>query len=361
MHICGLLRIFVAETMEKNVITIKDIARDLGVSVSTVSRALQDNPSISKERRKAIQAYAHEHNYQPNSLAAALRLSKTARSNLIGVVLPQFEHYYFSCILTAIEETCYENGYFVIAAQTGDSYEHEREIVEAFRQQKLAGIIISQAKDTTDYRHIEGAITDGIPMVFVDRICTGIRTSRVVIDDYAAGYTATEHLIESGCRRIAFLGATMNLEISKNRYNGYRDAMNKHGLHIDEQLVCQCDNREEAEQLTPKLMKMKERPEGFFAINDDTALGVLYTCKKLGFNVPKDVCICGFADGIRARSCEPQLTTVEQRGREMGRQAAQVMMDTINGKVEPGHYINKIVKTKLIVRGTTRGLSPSEQ
>ena len=340
--------------MENVAITIKDIARELGVSVSTVSRALQDNPSISRERREAIQAYAREHHYQPNTIATALRSSKTTRSNLIGVVLPKFEHYFFSCILTAIEKTCGENGYFVIAAQTGDSYEREREVVEALHLQRVAGIIISQAKDTKDYTHIESAIGDGIPMVFVDRICTGVRTSRVVVDDYAAGLAATEHLIACGCKRIAFMGATMNLEISKNRFNGYRDALRRHRLTIFPELVRQCDNREEADLLTPELMGMEECPDGFFTINDDTALGVLYACKRLGYKIPDDVCICGFGDGIRAISCEPRLTTMEQSGHDVGKHAAQVMMDTLGGKVEPGHFVNKIVKTRLIVRGTTR-------
>ncbi|MBQ7571395.1 MAG: LacI family DNA-binding transcriptional regulator [Bacteroidaceae bacterium] len=341
--------------MEKHAITIRDIARALNISVSTVSRALRDSASISAERRRLIQQYAHEHGYHPNALAAALRTSHALpKSNLIGVVLPEFEHYYFASILTAIEETCRENGYFVVAAQTGDSYERERRVVEAFHRQHVAGIIISQAKDTTEYAHIEAAIADGIPMVFVDRICTGVRTSRVVVDDYAASYAATEHLIACGCRRIAFLGSTMNLEISKNRFIGYRDAMHRHGLQVDERLVCQCDNRGETESTVPQLMNLDEHPDAFFAINDDTALGVLYTCRGMGYRVPEDVCICGFTDSILARSSDPQLTTIAQRGRDVGRMGAQVMMDTISGAIPEGHYVSRVVKTQLVVRGTTR-------
>ena len=335
-------------------ITIKDIARELGVSVSTVSRALQDSPSISRERRELIQTYARDHHYRPNSLAAALRSSGARRSNFVGVVLPQFEHYFFSCILTALEETLGRAGYFIVAAQTGDSYESERAVVEALHHQQVAGIIMSQAKDTRQYDHIQSAIDDGIPMVFVDRICTGVRTSRVVVDDYAAGYTATEHLINCGCRRIAFMGATMNLEISKNRYNGYRDAMHKHGLHIDERLVIECDNRERAEVMTPELLQMEDRPDAFFTINDDTAIGVLYSCKHMGLRVPDDVCICGYGDGIRAISCDPRLTTVVQRGHDVGREAAQVMLDILDGTIPAGQYTSRIVKTKLVIRGTTR-------
>lgn len=335
-------------------VTLKDLARELGVSPSTVSRALSNHPSISRERREQIQAHARQRQYRANEMAAALRTSRTAHCNLIGVVLPEFQHYYFSCILTAIEETLAAQGYLVLAAQTGDTCSREREVLQSFRQQKVAGIIMSQAKDTKDYAHIQAAIDEGIPVVFVDRICTGVRTSRIVIDDYATGYSATEHLIRSGCRRIAFLGTTMNLEIAKNRFNGYRDAIQKHGLPLDPRLVAECDNREDAEQLTPILMQEEERPDAFFTINDDTALGVLYTCKRMGFRVPDDVSICGFGDGIRARSCEPRLTTMEQRGGEVGEQAALVMAATLSGEIPPGRFVNKIVKTKLIVRGTTK-------
>ncbi|MCF0198466.1 MAG: LacI family DNA-binding transcriptional regulator [Bacteroidaceae bacterium] len=332
---------------------IKDIAKALGVSVSTVSRALQDNPMISLAKRDLIQRYARDHHFVLNTAAARLRQSRPQESRYIAVVLPQFEHYYFSCILTAIELTLSAADYFVIAVQTGDCYARERSAVEALCQQRVAGIIISLAKDTTDYRHIVAAQEQGIPLVFADRICTGVRTSRVVVDDYAAAVTATEHLIACGCRRIAFLGATMNLEISKNRFNGYRDTMRRHHLAIDERLVCQCDNRAEAEALTPTLLALEPRPDGFFTINDDTALGVLYSAKRHGFNVPRDLQICGFADGIRARSCEPSLTTIEQRGDAVGREAAQVLLDTLQGRVPAGQFLNRIVKTKLVVRNTT--------
>ena len=345
----------------RSMITIKDIARELGVSVSTVSRALQDNPSISRERRELIQQYARDHHYRPNSMAAALRSSGARRSNFIGVVLPQFEHYYFSCILTALEKTLGKAGYFIVAAQTGDTYESERAVVEALHHQQVAGIIISQAKDTRQYDHIQSAIDDGIPMVFVDRICTGVRTCRVVVDDYAAGFTATEHLILGGCRRIAFMGTTMNLEISKNRYNGYRDAMHKHGLQIDERLVLECDNREQAEAITPKLFEMDNRPDGFFTINDDTALGVLFSCKRLGLRIPDEVCICGYGDGIRAISSDPQLTTIVQRGHDVGREAAQVMLDILNGQIPAGQFTSRIVKTQLVVRDTTRQTRMKEE
>lgn len=352
--------------MNKEPITIKDIANALGVSISTVSRALKDNPDISEKRRKAIQEYAREHRYQPNTLATTLRSTRGARSKLIGVILPQFTHYYFSCILTGIEETCSKHGYHIIVAQTGDSYEREKEIIETLRQARVCGFIVSQAKDTTQYEHFHEVVKDGTPLVFFDRICTDLITSRVVVDDYAGAFTATEHLIKTGCRRICFFGATMNLEISKNRYNGYRDALLKYKLPVEKEMFHICDNREEAERLTPEIMAMENKPDGFFTINDDTALGVLYTCKTLGYRIPDDVSICGFTDGIRAKSSDPQLTTVEQRGYDVGVAAANSLIKEYEAEEEDKHkYRNCIIKTKLIVRGTTKPLldkwNPQEQ
>ena len=344
--------------MSKDPITIKDIADAMGVSISTVSRALKDNPDISESRRKAIQEYAREHRYQPNTLATTLRSSRGARSKLIGVILPQITHYYFSCILTGIEETCSKHGYQIIVAQSGDSYEREREIIESMRQTRVCGFIVSQAKETTCYDHFHEVVKDGSPIVFFDRICTDIITNRVVVDDYTGAFTATEYLIKTGCHRICFFGAAMNLEISKNRYNGYRDALLKYKLPVDKDLFRICDNREEAEKLTPELMALENRPDGFFTINDDTALGVLYTCKRLGYNIPDDVSICGFTDGIRAKSCDPQLTTVEQRGYDVGVAAATCLIEEYEAEGEEKQkFRNRIIKTKLIVRGTTKPLT----
>lgn len=339
--------------MEDTTVTIKDIAKALGVSVSTVSRALKDSPSISEERRKQIQDYAHQHRYLPNVLASTLRSQRHARPNLIGVVLPQFTHHYFSCILTGIEETCARNGYRIIVAQSNDTYEREKKILEEFRLSQVKGIIISQAKDTTEYSHFVEAQKDNIPLVFYDRICTELRTSRVVVDDYQGAYTATEHLIKTGCKRICFYTAPMNLEISKNRFNGYKDALLKYGLPFNQEMTIQCDNRQLAEEITPTVLE-NIHPDGFFATNDDTAIGILYSAKRLGYKVPDDVSICGFSNGVRAVSCEPQLTTIEQRGLKVGSEAAQALIDQLKGVIPSNKYRNQIIKTKLVVRGTTR-------
>ena len=334
--------------------TMKDIAKEFGISVATVSRALKDSPRISEERRKAIQQYAREHNFYPNIIGAALRHNKVMPSRMIGVIVPEFTHYYFSSILTGIEEAAAKRGFSIMVALSGEKYEREVSICENFHRYKCCGIIVSQAKDTKNYDHYQKLIDAGIPLVFYDRICTGVNASRVVVDDYMGAYNAVSHLIETGCKRIAFYGSPMQLEISKNRFNGYKDALLKHGLPFDESITRVCDNRADAEVITPVILALDERPDAFFAVNDDTAIGILYTVKRAGLSVPGDISICGFTNGQRAVACDPMLTTVEQRGHRVGEEAAQILMDKVEGLSPLEKVEKRIVRTRLVIRGTSR-------
>ena len=335
-------------------ITMKDIASAFGVSVATVSRALQDSPRISAERRAQIQAYAREHNFIPNMLAESLRHSRQKPMKVIGVIVPEIAHFYFSSILSGIEEEASSRGYRIMVAQSDERYEREVRICQSFFENKVCGIIVSQAKDTRDYGHFQRLIDSGVPLVFYDRICTGINASRVVVDDYMGAFNAVSHLIETGCKRIAFYGSPMQLEISKNRYNGYKDALLKHGMAVDESIVRICDNRTEAESITPEILALDHRPDGFFAVNDDTAIGILYTVKRAGLKVPDDISICGFTNGQRAIACDPMLTTVEQRGLLVGEEAAEILIDKVEGHSPIEKVEKRVVRTRLIIRGTTR-------
>ena len=339
---------------DKTPLTMKDIARELGISVATVSRALKDSPRISPERRAAIQQYAREHDFTPNVLAESLRHSRVQPVKLIGVIVPEFTHFYFSSVLAGIEEEASSRGYRIMVAQSNEQYEREVRICQSFYENKVCGIIVSQAKDTKRYDHFERLMDAGVPLVFYDRICTGVNASRVVVDDYMGAYNAVSHLIETGCTRIAFYGSAPTLEISKNRFNGYKDALLKNGLHYEESLTRICDNRADAEMITPELLKTDAPPNGFFAVNDDTAIGILYTAKRMGFRVPEDVSICGFTNGQRAIACDPMLTTVEQRGVKVGEEAADILIDQVEGRIPRDKTERRIVRTRLVVRGTTR-------
>ena len=335
-------------------ITMKDIARDLGVSIATVSRALKDSPRISEEKREQIKQYARDHNFYPNVLAEQLRKSRIQPPKIIGVIIPQFTHFYFSSILSGIEEEATVRGYRIMVAQSNERYEREVSICQSFFFFFLCGIIVSQAKDTIKYDHFQRLIDMGIPLVFYDRICTGVEASRVVVDDYMGAYTAVSHLIDTGCRRIAYYGTKLTMEIGKNRYNGYRDALLKNGLTPNPDWVKECDNRADAEAFTPNLLQQEEVPDAFFAVNDDTAIGILYTAKRMGFRVPEDISICGFTNGNRAIACDPMLTTVEQRGGKVGEEAANILINEVEGSVPNGKVERRVVRTRLIIRGTTR-------
>ena len=339
---------------ERKTITMKDIAQALGVSVATVSRALKDSPRISPEQKERIQQYAQAHNFLPNVLAESLRLSRVSPQKVIGVIVPQIAHYFFSTILSGIEEQATARGYRIMVAQSEERYEREVRICQSFTENRVCGVIVSMAKDTQEYDHFQRLIDAGIPLVFYDRICTGLNTNRVVVDDYMGAYKAVKHLIDTGCRRIAFYGSNMKMEISKNRYNGYRDALLQHGLPVDKSLHYECDNRMDAEILTPEVLERPDRPDAIFAINDDTAIGILYTAKRMGLHVPQDLSICGFTNGERAIACDPMLTTVEQRGHMIGEEAVDILVDQVEGKIPMNKVEKRIVRTRLVVRGTTK-------
>ena len=341
--------------MKKNIeLTMKDIAREFNTSVATVSRALKDSPRISEEKRRAIQQYAKEHNFSPNMIAESLRNSRVMQPKIIGVIVPELAHYYFSTVLAGIEEEARARDYRIMVAQSNEKYEREVKICQSFYENRVCGIIVSQAKDTVKYDHFNQLLENGVPLVFYDRICTGVNANRVVVDDYQGAFNAVSHLIETGCKRIAFFGSPMTLEISKNRFNGYKDALKRHGLEYDDQLTLFCDNRSNAEVITPELLKGENRPDAFFAVNDDTAIGIMYAAKRMGFKVPEDISICGFTNGQRAIACDPMLTTVEQRGKRVGEEAADILIAHVEGTIPIDKVEKRIVRTRLIIRGTTR-------
>lgn len=336
--------------MNKPQITIKDIGRALNISPSTVSRALKNHPDISQDTKDAVNKYAKDFHYKPNTLALSLRMS---RNNTIGVIVPEINNYFFSSILSGIEDVANESDFNVILCQSSESHLKEVRNTQALVATRVSGVLASLCKHTTNYDHFQEIIDSDIPLVFFDRICIGITTDRVVVDDYAGAFAAVEYLIQTGCKRIAFYSSPFHLEISKNRKNGYMDALRKYGLTVDDSLIQVCDTREEAIIITPEILDRPNRPDGFFAINDHCAAGIMYAVKLAKLRIPEDIAIFGFSDGELAKACDPMLSTVEQHGYEMGKYAARLLIDKIDGKTH-GQYTNKIVKTNLIIRGTTR-------
>lgn len=336
--------------MRKGPLTIKDIARDLNISPSTVSRALKDNPDISPETRKMVQEYAKEHKYKPNALALGLR---TQHTNIIGVIVPELANHFFSGVLSGMETVADGRDYNVIVCQSSEDYQKEVKNVQTLIKARVCGVLISQSKTTIKYDHFQELIDNGIPVIFFDRISTGIDSDKVVVDDYSGTFTAVEYMIKTGCKRIAFFSAPLHLEISKNRKNGYLDALRKYQIPVDESLIRIADTKQLGYERALEILQEPNRPDGFMGMNDYTASGVLLAAKKLGLRVPEDISICGFSNSNISQDTDPMLTTMDQHPEKVGEEAMKLILEKIENP-ENRSRKNKIIKTSLIVRETTR-------
>ncbi len=342
--------------MKKGPLTIKDIAKDLNISPSTVSRALKDNPDISLETRKMVQDYAKKHKYKPNALALSLR---TQHTNIIGVIVPELANHFFSGVLSGMETIAEERDYHVIVCQSSEDYKKEVRNVQTLIKARVCGVLISQSKTTTQYEHFQELIDNDIPVIFFDRICTGIDTDKVVVDDYSGTLTAVEYMIKSGCRRIAFFSAPLHLEISKNRKNGYLDALRKYQLPIDENLMRIADTKPLGYEKAMEILQEPDRPDAFMAMNDYTASGILLAAKELELKVPEEISIFGFSNSNISQDTDPMLTTMDQHPKKVGEEAMMLMLEKIENPQNTSRK-NKIIKTSLIARQTTRKL-PDEK
>lgn len=334
-------------------VTIKDIAKKLGISPSTVSRALKNHPDISEETRKAVKELARELNYTPNTVALSLRNRK---SNLIAIVMPEIVHHFFSSIISGVEKIANERGYNVVIFQSNEEYEREVSICRVIKNSGIEGVVVSLAKTTRDTAHFKELKNAGIPLVFCDRIAGDIDTDRVVVDDFKGAYSAVQHLISMGCRRIAHYAAVQHIQIAQKRQMGYVQALLDNKMSVDNSLIIPCDNREDAMELTPQLMKRADRPDGIFAVNDMTAIGALYAVKHTGLQVPEDVAVCGFTDSLASMLSDPPLTSVEQNGMQMGEIATDLLLRRIHAK-EPYNTITRILRADLIIRESTQKVS----
>lgn len=333
-------------------ITIKDIAAKLGISPSTVSRALKDHPDISDATKKAVKDLAEEWDYQPNSIALSLRSRK---SNIIGVIVPQIVHHFFSTVISGIEDVAYNAGYNVMVCQSNEKYEREKADINALVSSRAEGLLVSFSKETSDFSHLTRLQKKGIPLVFFDRISEEMDTSSVIVDDYGGAFRATEHLIEQGCKRIAHLAGPKHLLLSQNRLEGYQEALEKHGLPVDESLIVECDDEltvtpNKGIEQTLHLLNLPEPPDGIFANNDMTAIGAIKAIGSKGLKVPDDVAVVGYSDWLLSAMMEPSLTMVAQPGYEMGKAAAEILLTQINAPEGEMEMDSRILETELIIR-----------
>ncbi|MFZ2907444.1 MAG: LacI family DNA-binding transcriptional regulator [Cyclobacteriaceae bacterium] len=332
-------------------VTIKDIARELGISPSTVSRALKDHPDISPETKKAVNALAEKLNYQPNIVALNLRQSKT---NTIGVIIPEIVHFFFSTVISGIEDIAYSAGYNVILAQSNESLQREKTDIKALFNSRVDGMLISISRETTEFDHIESIISKGVPIVFFDRVYDNNQLSKVLVDDFEGAKEATLHLIKQGYKRIAHLEGPPNLAISKQRLEGFLEAHKQNNLSVNKELIVPClfGTIEEGKSATAKLLKLKNPPDAIFASNDPAAMGSMQAIKEQGLKIPNDVAVVGFSNWLFSSMMDPPLTSVDQPGFEMGQEAARILIRHIERKDKDSEIVpeTKILKTKLIVR-----------
>lgn len=341
--------------MKFNQVTIKDIARELGISPSTVSRALKDHPDISVQTKKAVNELADKLNYQPNIVALNLRQKKT---NTIGVIIPEIVHFFFSTVISGIEDVAYTAGYNVILAQSNESYQRELTDMKALFNSRVDGMLLSISRETTNFDHIESIISKGVPIVFYDRMYNSPTSSKVIVDDYAGSKEAVNHLIQEGCKKIAHLYGVPNLLISKDRLRGYEDALKENKMKVEESLIITCGSGtfEEGKKATQKFLSQSSLPDAIFAGNDPMAMGAMMAIKEKGLKIPQDIAIVGFSNWFFGELMEPSLTTVDQPGFEMGQEAARILIREIEMKDKEdfeSQSETKVLKTRLVIRNSS--------
>lgn len=334
----------------KRQVTIKDIAEKLNVSPSTVSRSLKDHPDISEKTRNAVKELAKLLGYKPNLIALHL---KNSRTNTIGLLVPEIEHHFFSSIINGVEEVAYQNNYNVLIVQSNESYLREVLNTQTLLGNRVDGMLASFSKETKDFSHFQQLIDNEIPLVFYDRAVDELQADVVVVDDYSGAYNAVTHLIKRGCRRIAFYSAPQHLLLGKDRLQGYTDAIKHNNIEFNKDLVYSCDTFDSAVKISQSILKKVDRPDGVFAVNDLTAVGVMKAAKKLGIKIPEELKAVGFENSNTASICDPELTSVDQFGYYLGKKAMDILLGRIKSNISRYEPIKHVIKTKLIVRGSS--------
>lgn len=330
-------------------VTIHDIAYELGLNASTVSRALADNPVVSQKTRDLVQAKADEMNYQPNAMAAALR---RGRSNIIGVIVPAIDRSFFARVIRGMEDEADERGYRVIVCQSYDNSEREREMVKTLRRLQVDGIVVSIAKDGGDNLDFyQDLIAKEVPLQFFDTVPQGLGAPTIVINDRQGGYEATKHLIDQGYQRIAHLRGPQYLHIYQDRYHGYLDAMKEAGLTVSTGYVVDIVSHfDDSKDIFGKLWNLPEPPDAVFSTSDFSAASCLKVAREQGVRVPEDLAFIGFANEGFTEIITPTLSTVDQQTMRMGQLAAQRIIAAVDGEeVE----LALVLEPEVVVRGSS--------
>lgn len=332
-------------------VTIKDIAKALGLSTSTVSRALRDTHEISAATKKLVLDYAREINYQPNPIALSL---KERRSKSIGVVVSEVANSYFSQAINGIESIAYDRGYHVIISQTHESYAREVINVQHLASRSVDGLLVSLSSETTDISHLSTLHERGLPLVFFDRVADEIHTHKVIADNEKGAYKATAYLIGRGYKRIAHLTSSAHLSISIERLSGYKAALKDHGMDVNEAYIKYCLHGgmlpEETETAIKELLSLPEKPDAIFVAGDRLSVGCLSVFKALNVRVPDAIAIAGFSNSDVLDLFNPSLTSVRQPAYEIGRQATEMLIALIEAKYPVEEFEKRVLETDIFIR-----------
>jgi DNA-binding LacI/PurR family transcriptional regulator len=337
--------------MKKHQVTIVDIAKELNLSKSTISRVLTGHPNVNATTRQAVLDLADKWEYQRNMLAISLISKKT---NTIGIIVPEFSSSFFPQAIMGAQEVAAKAGYNTVICQSNETYETEVANSKVMLANQVDGVIVSITKETKNFDHLSIFQRKGIPIVFFNRVCDDMQVPKVIVDDYEGAFRAVDHLIQRGKKRIAHLAGPSALLISEKRLNGYKAALRKNNIEMDEELIISYDlSIEKVKIYVTHFLNMENPPDAIFAINDPTAIEAIQIIKKRGLKIPEDIAVVGFSNDFASGLIEPSLTTVSQPVTELGRTAAQLLIDQINRDVSEWKAIVRVLKTELIVRNSS--------
>jgi LacI family transcriptional regulator len=338
----------------KRKVTLKQIAKELDVSISTVSKSLRNSPEIGEETRLKVQAFAKFYHYKPNNIALSLKNRKT---KTIGIIIPEIVHHFFSTVINGIEQVANENGYSVIICLSDDSFDKEVLNMEMLANGSIDGFIMSLSKETQfkgDFHHITEVIDQGMPVVMFDRVTNEILCDKVIIDDKLAAYEAVQSLIDKGRKKIALVTTVDYVSVGKLRTDGYIKALLDNDIPFDENLIIKIENVDTCEITIGRLLEDKAI-DAVFAVNELFAVTIIKTANKIGLNVPKDLAVIAFTDGIISKYSTPTITTVSQSGIKMGNRAAKMLIERLEAEQDDDeeNYKTEVIETHLIEREST--------
>ena len=349
----------------KRKITLKQIAKELDVSISTVSKALRNSVEISEDTRQKVQAFAKLYNYRPNNIALSLKNRKT---KTIGIIIPEIVHHFFSKVITGIELVANKRGYNVIVGLSNESFDKEVINMQMLANGSIDGFILSIAKETLqqqDYHHFTETINQGMPIVMFDRVVKEIPCDKVIVDDVKGAKKAVEKLIETGCKHIAIITTKDYVSVGKLRTQGYLEALDDHKIHPESSLILKIEDKllsddhlDELEKDIEQLFKSNKNIDGIFAVNELYAVTAIKVARKLGLEIPESLQVVSFSDGVLSKHSTPSLTTVSQHGQNIGEKAADLLIDRLeleeDDDEEEETYETVIIETELIERESTK-------